>query len=103
MNERKCMRCGIELPYGSLVYVVQVKVFADFDGVILESEEESRRPLDQLIEQVRDKDPKELEKEVFEEFTLILCKRCRDQFVDETHSPQERFAYLPKGPDRILH
>ena len=103
MDERCCMRCGMELPYGSLVYVVQVKVFADFDGVILESEEESQRPLDQLIEQVKKRDPKELEREVLEEFTLILCKRCRDQFVDESRSPQERFSYLPKGPDRILH
>ncbi len=103
MKERKCVRCGVELPYGSLVYVVQVKVFADFDGVILESEEEGQYPLDQLLEQVRNRDPKELEKEVFEEFTLVFCKRCRDQFVDEARSPQERFSYLPKGPDRILH
>ena len=103
MNERKCMRCGIELPYGSLVYVVQVKVFADFDGVILESEEENPQPLDQLLEQIKNRDAKDLEKEVFEEFTLILCKSCRDRFVEETHPLEERFSHLPKGPDRILH
>jgi hypothetical protein len=103
MEERKCMRCGTQLPYGSLVYMVQVKVFADFDGVILESEEESQQPLDQLLEQIKNEDPKELEKEVYEEFTLVLCKRCRDRFVDDTLHPWEGSDRIPKSPDRILH
>ncbi len=103
MDERRCMRCGIPLPYGSLVYMVQVKVFADFDGVILEPEGESQQPLDELLEQIKNEDPKELEKEVYEEFSLVLCKRCRDRFVDETKSPWEGPFRMPKGPDRILH
>lgn len=103
MEERKCMRCGLKLPYGSLVYMAQVKVFADFDGVILEAEEESQRPLEQLLEQIKNEDPKELEKEVYEEFTLVLCKRCRDRFVEESLHPWEGPFHLPKGPDRILH
>ena len=103
IEKRQCMRCGVELPYGSLVYVVQVKVLADFDGVILEAEEENPQPLDELLEQIKNRDAKDLEKEVFEEFTLILCKSCRDRFVEETHPLKERVPYLPKGPDRILH
>jgi hypothetical protein len=103
MEERKCMRCGVQLPYGSLVYIVQVRVFADFDGVILESEEESRQPLDQLLEQIKNEDPKELEKEVYEEFSLVLCKSCRDRFVNETQHPWEGPLGTAKGPDRILH
>jgi hypothetical protein len=97
------MRCGTPLPYGSLVYTVQVKVFADFDGVILESEEESQQPLDQLLEQIKNEDPSELEKEVYEEFTLVLCKRCRDRFVDEALHPWEGPLPVSRGPDRILH
>ena len=103
MEKRICMRCGKGLPYGSLVYIVQVKVFADFDGVILDPEEESHPPLEQLLEQIQEADPKEIEKEVYEEFTLILCKSCRDRFVDETQHPWEGSFRLPKGPDRILH
>ena len=103
IEKRQCMRCGIELPYGSLVYVVQIKVFADFDGVILEAEEENPQPLDQLLEQIKNRDAKDLEKEVFEEFALILCKSCRDKFVEETHPLEEKFPYLSKRPDRILH
>jgi hypothetical protein len=97
------MRCGIELPYGSLVYVVQIKVFADFDGVIVDPDEESRQPMEKLLEQIQKADPKELENEVYEEFTFVLCKRCRDGFVDETQHSGEIFFPQPKGSDRILH
>ena len=103
MDERRCMRCGLELPYGSLTYLVQVKVFADFDGVILESEEESQQPLDELIEEIKKRDPMELEKEVYEEFTLVLCKSCRDRFVNEAQHPWEGPFFMSKGPNRILH
>ena len=103
MEKRECMRCGVELPYGSLIYRVNIRVFADFDGVILDSEEESHPPLEQLLEQIQEADPADLEKEVYEEFTLVLCKSCRDRFVDETQHPWEGSFRLPKGPDRILH
>lgn len=103
MEERHCNRCSIKLPYGSLVYVAQVKVFADFDGVILGSEEMNQSSLDQLLEQVKDMDPKELEKEVYEEFTLILCKGCRDRFVNESKHPWEGPFPLAKGQDPMLH
>lgn len=103
MKKRQCMRCGVELPYGGLVYRVQVKVYADFDGVLLDPEEESHQSLEQLLKQIQEADPKELEKEVYEAFTLILCKSCRDRFVDETRHPWEGPFYLPEGPGRILH
>ena len=103
MEKRQCMRCGVELAYGSLVYRIQVKVFADFDGVISDPEEESQASLEQLLEQIQKADPKELEKEVYEEFMLVLCRSCRDRFVDETRHPWEGSFRLPGGPDRILH
>ncbi len=103
MQERRCMRCGVGLPYGNLAYRAQVKVFADFDGVIVEPEEQGDPSMEQLLEQVGKRDPKELEKEVYEEFTLLLCKSCRDRFVDETRNPWEGPFQLLNGPDRILH
>ena len=103
IEKRQCMRCGMDLPYGSLVYVVQIKVFADFDGVILDPDEESQHPMEKLLEQIQKADPKELEKEVYEEFMLVLCKRCRDGFVDETQHSDDLSFYPFKDPDRILH
>ena len=103
MKERECWRCGKELSPGSLVYVAHIRVFADFDGVLLEPEEEMDHQLKRLIDQMEDADPEELEKEVYEEYSLLLCKSCRDRFVDETQNPWEGPFRIPKGPGGFLH
>jgi hypothetical protein len=103
MEERRCFRCGKELLPGSLTYVAHIRVFADFDGVLLEPEGGIDRQLKQMFEQIEQSDPKELEKEVYEEFTLLLCKSCRDRFVSETQHPWEGPFQIPKDPDKILH
>jgi len=36
MKERNCFRCGKELQPGSLFYVVHIKVFSGFDGILME-------------------------------------------------------------------
>ena len=103
MKDRSCWRCGKVLAPGSLTYVVQVKVFADFDGVLAEPEEGMDQQLEQILEQIKRSDPDELEKDVYEEFTLLLCKSCRDQFMDETQHPWMGPFHIHNGPDRILH
>jgi len=98
MKERECCRCGKQLSPGSLVYVAHIRVFADFDGVLLEPEGEIDRQLRRLIDQLEDTDPDELQKDVYEEYSLLLCKSCRDRFVDEIQRPWEG-----PFPGRILH
>ena len=103
MKERQCVRCGKRLGPGSLVYVAQIKVFADFDGVIPEPEGDLDSQMRGILEQIQESDPKDLEKEVYEEFRLLLCKSCRDRFVDEAQHPWEGPFLLPKGPGGFLH
>ena len=103
MKERACFRCGKTLPPGSLKYVAQVRVFADFDGVLLEGEEDIDHQLRRMMDEVEAADPEELEKEVFEEYTIILCKSCRDRFVDETQHPWEGPFWPRKGPGPFIH
>jgi hypothetical protein len=103
MRDRTCWRCGKELPLGGLAYVVNIKVFAEFDGLLLEPEEGIDNELRRLMEQVEKSDPKELEKEVYQEVTLYLCKSCRDRFVEEIQHPWEGPFQIRKDPDRILH
>ena len=103
MKDRHCLRCGKELLSGSLTYIVHIKVFAGFDGLLLETEGEIDQQMKQLFEQIERSDPKELEKEVYEEFTLLLCKSCRDRFVKETRHPWEGPFQTKKDPGRILH
>lgn len=97
------MRCGKELPAGSMTYVVHIRVFAGFDGFLLEPEEGIDNQLKQLLDQIEKMDPKELEKEVYEEFTLLLCKSCRDRFVDEAQHPWEGAFRIRRDPDRFIH
>jgi hypothetical protein len=103
MKEQHCMRCGKELPPGSLSYVVHIRVFAGFDEVLLEPEGEIDQQMKQILKQIEKSDPEDLEKDVYEEFTLILCKSCRDRFVKETQHPWEGPFQTKKDPDRILH
>ena len=103
MKERECFRCGKKLPAGDLVYVANIRVFADFDGVLLDPEEGVEEQMGKIFEQIQDADPDELEKEVYEEFTLILCKSCRDRFVDEAQHPWEGPLRIRKGGDDFIH
>ncbi len=84
---QSCFRCGKDLPPGGLMYVAQIKVFAGFDGLLLEPEEGVERQLSRLIREVEQLNPEDLEKEVYEEFHLILCKSCRDRLVNEIAHP----------------
>lgn len=103
MKERNCFRCGKELQPGGLFYVVHIKVLSGFDGILIEPAEEIDRQLHQLLEQVQQSDPKALEKDVYEEITLIVCKSCRDRFVDDLQHPWEGSFQVRKDPDPILH
>ena len=103
MEERNCFRCGRGLPPGSLFYVVHIKVFSGFDGILMEPAEGVDQQLKELLEQTQNLDPKELEKDVYEEITLIVCKSCRDRFVDEIRHPWEGPFRIQKDPNPILH
>jgi hypothetical protein len=83
-NEQSCYRCGRNLAQGELKYAVHIKVYAFFDGFLSAPEEDLEREMDQILEEIKLRDPEELEKEVFQEIGLLLCKTCRDRFVRET-------------------
>jgi len=100
---QNCLRCGKELPPGSLAYVTQIRIFAGFDGILLEPEGGVDRQLKHLLKQVEQSNPEDLEKEVYQEFNLILCKSCRDRLVDEIEHPWEGPFHIRRGPDRFIH
>lgn len=103
MKRKNCFRCDKELQPGGLFYVVHIRVLSGFDGVLAESEEGIEEQLKDLVEQAGRLDPRELEKDVYEEITLIVCKSCRDRFVDEIQHPWEGPFRIRKDPDSLLH
>jgi hypothetical protein len=103
MTEQHCMRCGKGLPRGDLAYVIQIRAFAGFDGMLIEPEEGVDVQLRQVLDQMEKLDPAEMEKEVYEEFTLVLCKSCRDRFIDEVKHPWGGPFQIRRDPDRFIH
>jgi hypothetical protein len=103
MEKRNCFRCGKELQPGSLFYVVHIQIFSGFDGILTEPTEDIDQQLSHLLERVQHLDPKELEKEVYEEITKVVCKSCRDRFVDEIQHPWEGPFRVRNDPDPLLH
>jgi hypothetical protein len=103
MKEKNCFRCGKSLQPGGLFYVVHIRIFSGFDGILSEPAEGIDQQLKTLVETARRNDPNELEKEVHEEITLIVCKSCRDRFVDDVRHPWEGPFRTSKDPSSILH
>lgn len=93
---QKCFRCGKGLRPGNLTYVTQVRIFAGFDGILLEPEGGVDQQLKRLLKQIEQSNPEDLEKEVYQEFNLILCKSCRDRLVGEIEHPWG-------SPGRFVH
>ena len=103
MKGKNCFRCGKSLEPGSLFYVVHIKIFSGFDGILSESAEGIDEQLKDLIQVAQNLDPKELENDVYEEITLIVCKSCRDRLVDDIRHPWEGPFQIRKDPDSFLH
>ncbi len=103
VEERNCFRCGKRLEPGSLFYMIHVKVFSGFDGILSEHAEGIDQQLAGLLEATENLDPKEMEKEIYEEITLIVCKSCRDRFVEDLRHPWEGPFQIRKDPDSFLH
>lgn len=71
------------LTRGGLKYVIEIKSFADFDGYLEEYPGEIEDGINELLDSMENMETEELEEEVFQELVFILCKSCREKFVDD--------------------
>ena len=103
MTIRRCSRCSKKIPSGGLLYVFEIKVHADFDGVLPEPTGDIDHELEALLEEIDLSEAEELEKEVYEEYTLLLCSSCRDRFIEETEPAWEGPFRARKDPGPYVH
>jgi endonuclease-3 related protein len=77
-----CDSCSKQLPHPQDRYVLEVKLYAAPEVEITEEDikKDTREEIRRLIEEIKDRDQKELEEEVFVSYKLNLCKQCRDTF-----------------------
>jgi hypothetical protein len=97
------MKCGKDLPEGSLKYVVDIRVYADFDGVLHFPEGDIAEEIHRLVEEIEQMDAHELEKEVYQELGFLLCKGCRDRFMEDPLSRGEGPYPAGEGPSQFVH
>jgi len=103
MLEQYCVRCGKDLPEGSLKYVVDIRVYADFDGVLRFPEGDIEAEVSRLMAEIERMDPQELERDVYQEMAFLLCKSCRDRFVEDPLSRGEGPYPAGEGPPHFIH
>lgn len=81
-----CDGCGRNLAKGSLRYTVTVDVKAAYDELevgLLDLVRDHRDELARLIEQLRERDVKELEESVYKHLELDLCPSCQRVFLKD--------------------
>ena len=103
MHRQHCLKCGKSLPEGSLKYVVDIRVYADFDGVLSLPEGDIEEEVNRLMGEIEGMDPSELEKDVYQEIAFLLCKGCRDRFMEDPLSRGEGAYPAGEGSSQFLH
>ncbi len=84
-------------------YVVDIRVYADFDGVLSLPGEDIEEEVHRLMGEIERMDPGELEKDVYQEMAFLLCKGCRDRFVEDPLSRGEGPYPAGEGSSRFIH
>ena len=97
------MKCGKRLPEGSLKYVVNIRVYADFDGVLNLPGGDIEEEVHRLMGEIERMDPGELEKDVYQEMAFLLCKGCRDTFAEDPLSRGEGPYPAGEGSSQLIH
>jgi hypothetical protein len=103
MSTQYCLKCGKRLPEGSLKYVVGIRVYADFDGVLSFPRGDIEGELHRLMREIERMNSHELEKDVYQEMAFLLCKGCRDRFMEDPLSRGEGPFPAGEGSSRFIH
>ncbi|MCP4641678.1 MAG: hypothetical protein GY851_14640 [bacterium] len=80
----RCDGCGKELERGALRYKVKMDVRAAYDELVVglaELVRDHRAEMLRLIDQLKDKDPAEIEETIYKAFEFDLCPACQRAFI----------------------
>ena len=103
MSDHFCDKCGEYLPEGSLKYSVQIQLISDFDGVMVCDTADSELETQELMEEAEEISEQELEDEVYQELSFVLCSRCRKRFARDPFNRGARTYRTTKNFERIFH
>ncbi len=81
-----CQLCGRRIDLGRGHYIVRMEVFAAEDPpekliYLDEREGNFQEKIEQLLKEISETDPKELEESVYKFFKFDLCRSCQREFL----------------------
>jgi len=103
MGDHICDRCGTYLPDGSIKYIVHIQILSDFEGIILyEGGGDPEDSLQQLSD-VELVDEDDLEEEVYQELSFVLCSACKNRFAHDPFNKSTGLMKSSKKIERLFH
>lgn len=84
MIVHRCDGCGKEMTKGQLRYHVKIDVRAAYDQMeigLADLIKDHRAEMLNLIEQLKHKDPREIEETIYKSFALDLCPACQRAYI----------------------
>jgi hypothetical protein len=102
-GSERCCGCGKELPEGQLRYVVNIRAVADFDGVLPKISGDLEEEIASALAEAEQMDSCELEKDVHQEVTFFLCKRCKEEFMSDPLDTGEDLALRKGKASSLMH
>jgi hypothetical protein len=94
MAEVKCNMCDRVLSPGANRYVLEMRLFADYDGIIDIRDEEG---VDALIDDLSEIPARNLEDQIYTERRHLLCPQCRQELLEML--PEETPEYEEEPED----
>jgi endonuclease III related protein len=78
-----CDSCGKGLAKPEERYVLKIQLYASPDVEISKEDllEDTKKKIENLVKILKEKDPEELQEQVYVDYEFVLCKRCRDTFA----------------------
>ena len=98
-----CARCGKTLPEGSLKYMVHIQILSDFDGVVPYTEEDLNAEIQSLLKNMESMDAQELEDEVYQEISFVLCEKCKKRFARDPFNSEKILFPYNKKIENLIH
>lgn len=103
MSDKFCARCGKSLTEGSLKYMVHIQILSDFDGVLPYAEEELSEEIQGILKNAETMDAQELEDDVYQEISFVLCEKCKKMFALDPFSSDKAVFPYNKKIENLIH
>ncbi len=82
-DQNTCDMCGRLIIGDPVRYELKIKLYAGYDVLEIAAqdlEQDLIGKLNDLTRQMEGRDPEEMEREIYEEFSYDLCVSCRDRY-----------------------